>query len=44
MYRRLFIAATLALGLAAHAQTFPGKTVTMVVPFPPARPPTATRC
>jgi tripartite-type tricarboxylate transporter receptor subunit TctC len=36
MYRRLFIAATLALGLAAHAQTFPGKTVTMVVPFPPA--------
>jgi tripartite-type tricarboxylate transporter receptor subunit TctC len=36
MYRRIFITAALALGLAAHAQTFPGRNVTMVVPFPPA--------
>jgi tripartite-type tricarboxylate transporter receptor subunit TctC len=36
MIRRLFIAATFALGLAAQAQTYPGKPVTIVVPFPPA--------
>ncbi|HUR89683.1 MAG TPA: tripartite tricarboxylate transporter substrate binding protein [Ramlibacter sp.] len=36
MIRRTFIAAALAVTFAAHAQTFPSKPVTVVVPFPPA--------
>jgi tripartite-type tricarboxylate transporter receptor subunit TctC len=36
MIRRSFIAASFAIALAAHAQTFPTRPVTLVVPFPPA--------